>query len=77
MPFWFNTKTNQVESQDDPGRARSGDLMGPYDTEAEAARAYELAAEKTAEWDEEERADDAWESGDAERDAWDDNPLNG
>lgn len=76
MPFWFNTKTNQVESADDPGRARSADLMGPYDTEDEASRAYEIAAEKTAKWDEEERAEDEWSSGDADKSAWDNNPLN-
>lgn len=77
MPFWFNTKTNQVESHDDPARARSADLLGPYETESEAARAYEIAAARTEQWDEQDRADAEWESGDADQAAWDNNPLNG
>lgn len=76
MPFWFNTKTHQVETHDDPARARSADLMGPYDSEAEAARAYEIAAQRTARWDEEDRAEQEWATGDAERSDWDNNPLN-
>jgi hypothetical protein len=76
MPFWFNTRTNEVESHDDPARARSGDLMGPYDSEADAARAYEIAAKRTAQWDEEERAEQEWRSGDPESSGWDNNPLN-
>lgn len=76
MPFWFNTRTNQVESGDDPGRARSADLLGPYDTEDEASRAYEIAAARTAKWDEEDKAEDEWATGDAEAKDWDNNPLN-
>ncbi|WP_122261639.1 methionine aminopeptidase [Ornithinimicrobium cerasi] len=77
MEYWFNTKTGQVESGGDPGRARSGDLMGPYATEDEASRAYELAAERTAAWDEEERAEGEWATGDRDAAGWDNNPLNG
>ncbi|GAA5157086.1 methionine aminopeptidase [Ornithinimicrobium tianjinense] len=76
MQFWFNTKTGQVESGDDPERARSADLMGPYESEADAARAYEIAAERTAAWDEEDRAEDEWATGDAGASNWDNNPLN-
>ena len=76
MPFWFNVRTRQVEAHDDPARARSADLMGPYATEEEAATAVERAAQRTAQWEEEEREEDEWATGDAERRQWDNNPLN-
>lgn len=76
MEYWFNTKTGQVQTGGDPGRARSADLLGPYPTEEEAARAYDIAAERTAKWDEEDRAEQEWKSGDAETSGWDNNPLN-
>ncbi|WP_237767675.1 MULTISPECIES: hypothetical protein [unclassified Serinicoccus] len=66
MEYWFNTKSGQVQRGDDPDLPRSGDLMGPYDSEQEASRAYEIAAAKTEKWDEEDREDDDWDS----------NPLN-
>lgn len=66
MQYWFNTTTGQVESSADEHRARSADLLGPYDSEAEAARALEIAREKTAKWDEQQR----------EEDNWDNNPFN-
>ena len=62
MQYWFNTKTGQVEQGDDPERARSADLMGPYDSQADASRAYEIAAEKTEKWDDEDREDDNWDN---------------
>jgi hypothetical protein len=37
--------------------------MGPYDTEADAANALELARRRTERWDEEDRE---WEEGNAE-----------
>lgn len=77
MQYWFNTKSGQVEASDDPARARSSDLLGPYESEADAARALELAAERTARWDEEDRAEDEWATGDAQASDWDNNPLNG
>lgn len=76
MPFWFNVRTNKVEAHDDPARARSADLMGPYGSEEEATRAVESAAERTAQWDEAERREDEWATGDADRRNWDSNPLN-
>lgn len=76
MPFWFNVRTKKVEAHDDPARARSADLMGPYATEEEAAVAVERAAERTALWEDEEREEDEWATGDAERRDWDNNPLN-
>lgn len=74
--YWFNTKTRQVEAGDDPGRARSHDLLGPYATEEEASRALEIAAARTEAWDEEDRAEDEWRIGDADASGWDSNPLN-
>lgn len=74
--YWYNTRTSQVESSDDPARARSADLMGPYASEEEASRALETAAERTARWDEEDRAEREWKTGDADAADWDNNPLN-
>lgn len=76
MQYWYNTRSGQVEASDDPKRARSADLLGPYSSEEEASRALEIAAERTAAWDEEDRAEDEWRSGDAEARNWDSNPLN-
>ncbi|MDO5739528.1 MAG: methionine aminopeptidase [Ornithinimicrobium sp.] len=77
MEYWFNTKTGQVESDLDPERARSADLLGPYGSAEEAGRALEIAQQRTAAWDAEEAAEDEWKSGDAQASAWDNNPLNG
>ncbi|MGD8150101.1 methionine aminopeptidase [Ornithinimicrobium sp. Y1694] len=76
MPFWFNTRTNQVESADSPDRARIGDLMGPYESEEQAREAYTTAADRTAAWDDEDREEEEWRSGDADSSQWDNNPLN-
>lgn len=62
MQYWFNTKTGQVESDTDEDRARSADLLGPYESRDEAARALEIAREKTEKWDEAEREDDNWDN---------------
>lgn len=75
--YWYNTRTGQVEAGDNPDRARSADLMGPYASEDEASRALEIAAARTEAWDEEERAEDEWRTGDADASGWDSNPLNG
>ena len=58
MAFWFNVATGQVENHDT--RGMDSDVMGPYDTEEEASRALQTAAEKTKAWDE---ADRRWEDG--------------
>ena len=76
MEYWYNTKTGRVEATDDPERARSADLMGPYGSEEEASRALEIAAQRTAQWDEEERKEQEWRTGDPEAADWDSNPLN-
>ena len=77
MPYWFNVNTRQVESDDDPERAKASELLGPYETEDEASAALETARKNTEAWDEAERKEREWESGDSEGNAWDNNPLNG
>jgi hypothetical protein len=56
--FWFNTRTGQVETDDDKGQGK--DLLGPYPTREEAANALETARERTEAWDEEDRR---WDQG--------------
>ena len=54
--YWFNVKTGQVEKGH---QSRGANLMGPYDSAEEAARAYEIAREKTERWDAEDAAEEA------------------
>ncbi len=49
--WWFNLTTRTVE-QGRQSALRS--RVGPFDTREEAQAALELAAERTAHWDEEE-----------------------
>lgn len=63
MAYWFNIETRQVETDDN--RSQNADVMGPYETEAEAANALETARRRTEEWDEEERREREWRDGDA------------
>ena len=53
MSYWYNTRTGRVETDDD--RSQAQDVMGPYDTEAEAANALQTARERTEKWDREDR----------------------
>lgn len=53
MKYWYNLTTGRVES--DAETSRKDDLMGPYATAEEAARALDTAREKTEAWDEEDR----------------------
>lgn len=53
MKYWYNMTTGRVES--DAETSRKDDLMGPYPTAEEAARALDIAREKTEAWDEEDR----------------------
>ena len=55
MAYWFCLNHHRVEPQD--GCAYK-DRLGPYDTEEEAARALEKAAERTKAWDEDPRWND-------------------
>ncbi len=57
--FWFNTRTGQVET--DENRSKGEELMGPYASHEEAALALDRARERTEAWDEEDRR---WEEGD-------------
>lgn len=76
MKYWYNTKTGKVEADNDPERARIGYLLGPYDSEDEAAQALAVAAAKTEAWEEEERREREWRTGDPDAHEWDNNPLN-
>lgn len=49
MAFYYCTKHGAVEGEQG---CKAADRLGPYDTEAEAARAFETAREKTKAWDE-------------------------
>jgi hypothetical protein len=51
--WWYNTKTGQVEPDDNHGPNR--DVLGPYGSQEEAARALEIARERTEKWDAEDR----------------------
>lgn len=51
--FYFNVRTKMVEK----GRQSSWEhLMGPYETEEDAAKALEIAQARNADWDEDEAA---------------------
>lgn len=63
MAYWYNVSTGQVES--DENRSQNAEVMGPYDTEGEAASALATAREKTEKWDEEDRREKEWPAGDA------------
>ncbi|MBO0979157.1 SPOR domain-containing protein [Microbacterium sp. SD291] len=58
--YWYNLETGQVEfGMISP----SVDRVGPFDTEADAARAPETLKERARAWAEEEAADESWDSG--------------
>jgi hypothetical protein len=50
--FWFNTVTGQVE--EDSVRSKIKDLLGPYATREEAARALEKVRERNEAWEADE-----------------------
>ena len=51
--YYFNTSTQMVEK----GRQSSWEhLMGPYATQEEAAKAMEIAAQRSKAWAEDDRA---------------------
>ncbi|NHN57344.1 methionine aminopeptidase [Calidifontibacter sp. DB0510] len=53
MAYWYNVDTQQVEQdgETDP----KGNLMGPYNSEAEARAALETSKQKNDAWDDEDR----------------------
>jgi len=55
MAYWYCIKHHQVEGEDG---CPNKDRLGPYDTESEAARALEKAAERTEDWDQDPRWND-------------------
>ncbi len=69
MQYWFNVAKGVVENDDDRGPGE--DVLGPYDTPEEAARALQIAHERTEKWDAEDKA---WNDSGA-RSAWDDEGL--
>ncbi|MGV1008936.1 MAG: methionine aminopeptidase [Dermatophilaceae bacterium] len=69
MRYWYNVRSGQVE--DDDNRSMAEDVMGPYDTPEDAARALETARKKSEKWDADERewrnrgAAEGWDKGDS------------
>jgi hypothetical protein len=57
--FWYNTRTGQVETNEN--KSQSKELLGPFPTAEEAAQALEIARRRTEAWDEEDRR---WRDGD-------------
>jgi hypothetical protein len=49
MAYWYCLKHDTVEGNDG---CPNKDRLGPYETEAEAARALDTARERTEKWDE-------------------------
>lgn len=69
MAYWYNLDTKSVESDDT--RGQNANVLGPYDTEAEAAAAIERTRENNERWDEEDRE---WDQRGAAP-GWDDSDL--
>lgn len=69
MAYWYNLDTKSVESDDT--RGQNANVLGPYDTEAEAAAAIERIRENNERWDEEDRE---WDQRGAAP-GWDDSDL--
>jgi hypothetical protein len=53
--YWYCLTHRKVEGAEGCSYA---DRLGPYETEAEAARALEIAAKRTEEWDNDPRWND-------------------
>lgn len=63
MAYWYNVARGRVE--DDSNKSKGEDLLGPYETYADAEQALQHAADNTERWDDEDRR---WNQGDAEED---------
>jgi hypothetical protein len=57
--FWFNTRTQSVETDSDRGQSK--DLLGPFPSQEAAEQALASAARRTHDWDEDDRK---WKDGD-------------
>ncbi|WP_261167182.1 SPOR domain-containing protein [Microbacterium sp. Marseille-Q6965] len=58
--YWYNAKTGEVER----GLVSPApDRIGPFATPEEASRAYEILAERSRAWAEEEAREDDWDAG--------------
>jgi hypothetical protein len=68
VQYWYNVAKGVVESDDDRGPGE--DVLGPYDTPEEAARALQIARERTEKWDAEDKA---WNASGTT--SWDDEEL--
>ena len=55
MSYFFCLKHHTVEGQDG---CRASDRLGPYETEAEAARALEKVEERNESWDDDPKWND-------------------
>lgn len=55
--FFYNTRTGTVEELERKGQSK--DLLGPYATREEAAKALDTARGRTEQWD---REDAEWEN---------------
>lgn len=57
--YWYNLATGQVEfGMISP----SADRVGPFDTQAQAAKAPEVLKERSRAWAEEEAAEQGWDA---------------
>ncbi len=60
--YWYCLTHERVEGKDG---CRNADRLGPYASESEAARAKEIAAERTEAWDQDPDWNDDWGKGSA------------
>jgi hypothetical protein len=59
--FWYCLKHHAVEGKDG---CKNADRLGPYESEADAARALEKVQERNEEWDNDPNWDDDQEAED-------------
>lgn len=57
IEYWYNSRTGEVERGP---QSLGSELVGPFPTAEEAARAPEKLRERSRAWAEEEAAEDDW-----------------